>query len=209
MSIRVYSLIVNVAIAVAVLAAWGGMMFAANERGALVAHGLSSLRYFTVLSNLLACAGSAVYAVCLARLLRGSAAAVPQWAVVLKYAGAVSVALTFLTVVLFLGPTAKDGFCSMFLGSNLWFHLIVPLLAVADFCFLNPDGPLPFASSFLACVPMALYAVYYLANILAVGPEKGDWYGFLRGGVPMGAAISAINFLGTWGLALLLRLTHR
>ena len=178
MLIRKLSLAVNALVAVAVLAAWIKMVFAIDEHGALTARGLSSLKYFTVLSNLLACAGSLAYAVCLVRLM-GSGAPIPYAVTLLKYAGAVSVTLTLLTVVLFLGPTAKEGFGSMFRGANLWFHLVVPLLCILDFCVLNPDGPLPFAASFVACAPMALYSVYYLGNILAngVGDETrwNDW----------------------------------
>ena len=171
MLIRKLSLAVNLLVAVAVLAAWGKMVFAIDERGTLTAPGLSSLKYFTVLSNLLACAASLAYAACLIRLLTGGAP-VPYGVTLLKYAGAVSVTLTLLTVVLFLGPTAKEGFLIMFQGANLWFHLIVPLLCILDFCALNPDGPLPFAASLVACVPMALYSAYYLGNILANGVKS-------------------------------------
>lgn len=213
MLVRKISLAVNVLIAVAVLVAWARMMFVVDERGVLTARGLGSLRFFTVLSNLLAAAASIAYAVCLVRMLSGGLAAVPRGVVRLKYAGTVSVLLTLLTVVLFLGPTAKTGFLSMFEGSNLWLHLIVPVLAAADFCLLNPDGPLSLAESLGACLPMALYSVYYLSNILLNGLEKNgrsnDWYGYLRGGIPLGAVIVLITFLGTWGAALLLRLARR
>ena len=155
MRIRMLSLAVNVLIVVIVLAAWLGMVFSVNERGVLTSRGLHSLKYFTVLSNLLACAASAAYGGCLIRLMR-SGAAVPRGVVRLKYAAAVSVALTLATVVLFLGPTAKSGFLSMFEGSNFWFHLVVPLLCAADFCLLNPDGPLAASDGLVACLPMAL-----------------------------------------------------
>ena len=212
MVVRWVSLAVNGFIAVAVPVAWVRMMFAL-EGGVLSARGLGSLRYVTVLSNLLAAAASAAYAVCLVRILAGGLGTVPKGVVRLKYAGAVSLALTLLTVALFLGPTAKDGFLSMFQGANLWFHLIVPVLALADFCLLNPDGPLSRTDSLWACVPMALYALFYLGNILLNGLEKNgrsnDWYGYLRGGIPLGAAIAFATWLGTWGVAMLLRLARR
>lgn len=209
MLVRKVSLVMNLGIVAAVLVTWVRMMLAVGEGTVFTARGLGSLRYFTVLSNLLAAAASAVYGICLVRLTAGYMNAVPRGVVLLKYAGAVSVALTLLTVLLFLGPTAKDGFASMFLGVNLWFHLIVPVLAIADFCLLNPDGPLGMADSLWACLPMALYALYYLGNILRNGVEKNDWYGYLRGGIPIGAVIALATFLGTWGVALLMRLAHR
>ena len=61
MRIRMLSLALNALIAAIVLAAWLGMVFAVHERGALTSRGLRSLKYFTVLSNLLACAASVAY----------------------------------------------------------------------------------------------------------------------------------------------------
>ena len=209
MAVRWISLGVNIVVAAMVLVAWGSMVFAWDTQGVLTARGLHSLRYFTVLSNLLAAIAAAAYAVCLIRLLAGGLDAVPRGVVLLKYAGAVSVSVTLLTVVLFLGPTSREGFLIMFAGPNLWLHLVVPVLAVLDFCLLNPDGPLGLTSSLWACLPMALYVLYYLGNILLHGVEKNDWYGYLRGGVPMGVAIALVTFLGTWGVALLMRLAHR
>lgn len=213
MLVRKLSLALNASIAVMVAAAWLGMVFGVDERGVLTARGLWSLKYFTVLSNLLAGAASALYAACLIRLLRGSAA-VPRWAVLLKYAGAVSVALTLATVLVFLGPTAKTGFLSMFRGANLWLHLVVPVLCVLDFCFLDPDGPLTLSDSLIACVPMLLYAAFYTANLARNGfvgadGRVNDWYGFAFGGWRTAVISAVVVALGTWGMALMMRLAWR
>ena len=211
-AVRRASLAVNLVVAVAVAAAWGRMLLDRDGSGAFTARGLRSLRFFTVLSNLLAGGASAAYAICLVRLLRGSAAVIPRGVALAKYAGAVSTALTLMTVLLFLGPRAKEGFFSMFRGANLWFHLIVPVLAALDLCCLNPDGPLSLADSLLACAPMALYALFYVGNLALNGLGKdgrgNDWYGFMAGGPAMGAAVAGAIALGAGGLALLMRLAR-
>lgn len=214
MLVRKLSLAMNAAIAATVAAAWIAMMFEMDRNTAFAARGLRSLRYFTVLSNLLAGAAAAAYAVCLVRLLRGRADAVPRGVVVVKYAAAVSVALTLLVTAAFLAPTARTGFLSLFRGANLWLHLVVPVLCALDFCLLNPDGPLTLKDTLAACVPLALYAAGYVINMLAngiVGPDgqSNDWYGFAFGGWKTAAVAAVVVALATWGVALLMRLSRK
>ena len=52
----------NVVLAIAVFGAWGQMVF--SGEGTLASTGLSSLKYFTVLSNLLMAAASIVCRMC-------------------------------------------------------------------------------------------------------------------------------------------------
>ena len=211
MVLRKVSLGVNLLIAAIVLFAWARMAFHIDEHGALSASGLRSLKYFTVLSNLLQGVASAACAVFLARTLRADAAEMPRALLLLKYAGATSVALTFMTVVCFLGPVY--GFGSMYRGANFWFHLIVPLLAALDFCALDRAGAVSLRDSYLAVAPMLLYGAWYVINLLVNGLEKNgrsnDWYGFARGGPAMAVVAFVVITLGTWGLALLLRLPRR
>ena len=97
---------------------WLSSAFGAGRHGAFSVEGLQSLRYFTVLSNLLQ------GGVCLACLC---GARVRRW----KYIAAVSVALTFFVVLLLLGPAY--GYDTMYVGANFWFHLILPILSMVNF----------------------------------------------------------------------------
>ena len=205
LTLKKISIALNLAIAAVTLFAWLKMALRIDENGVLSAPGLHSLKYFTVLSNLLQGVASLIYAVA---LLTGGA---PLAVRVLKYAATTSVALTFATVVCFLGPVF--GFKGMYEGANLWFHLLTPVLAALDFVLLDRSGPIPFAASFVAIVPMALYAAFYVTNLLVNGVGEGrhtnDWYGFMRGGWSGAAVIAAVIALGTWAMALLMRLPRR
>ena len=189
----------NLLIAVSVILSWLFMVFYAKT-GILTGRGVRSLRYFTVLSNLFAAAAAIVWLFCQARGRN------PKTAAVLKYAAAVSVGLTFLVVLVFLGP--RFGFAGMYGGYNLWMHLLVPLMAMGEFIFLN-DTPMTLSDNAWAVAPMLLYGVYYVGNAAVNGIGKGwgtnDWYGFLTWGWGWGAfifaAIAGITFL----LGLLLR----
>ena len=200
------SLIINIIIAVIVPVVWGMMMLNLFP-GQLTASGLRSLRYFTVLSNLFCGAMAVVYLIS-TRLCTRSA---PQKVQILKYAAAVSVGLTFTVVVVFL--SRLYGFIPMFTGVGFWMHLIVPVLAMIDFCLFDGHGPIPFKLTPLAVVPMFLYGIYYVSNLLINGigewPNTNDWYGFAQNGMQYAALAFAVVAVVTWLIALILRKLSR
>ena len=165
MKLRIAALICNWTMGVIVFFNWGRMVFQRTDSGRLSAAGLHTLKYFTVLSNLLLGIAAFVYALCVLRILLGKAAGIPCTVYQLKYAATVSVGLTFLTVMLFLGP--RFGYGAMFQGVNLWFHLLIPLTAIASFWLLEPDGTLSLQDSMLAVLPMLLYAIGYIISFCA------------------------------------------
>ena len=103
------------------------------------------------------------------------------------------------------GPAV--GYAPLLREANLYFHLIVPVLALITFCSLCRRF-IPLAETALALIPSVLYGICYAITVLAYGSHfpATDWYGFAMGGV-RGSVISASGiFLLTWLLALLLRL---
>ena len=138
--------------------------------------GLRALRFFTLQSNLL-CAGAS-----LAVLLAGRHGSFPYWVWLLKYIGTSSVAVTFLTVMFFLGPTI--GYKNQLKGWGMFLHLIGPILAVISFCFLERSFPLTFGTSLLGLLPVLLYGVLYLHRVVLCPEEKRweDFYGFNKNG---------------------------
>ena len=185
--------------------AWYVMMVRMGD-GTLSGSGLNSLRYYTVLSNLLEGLAALLTVVFLALILAGKAKELPRWLTLLRYAGVTSVSLTFLTVMVYLGPVF--GFNIMFNDANLYFHLLIPLLAIAEAVFLSGEK-LRFTDSFVAALPTLLYGIWYVINNLVNGREGNDIYYLFH----FGPAASVLFFIGfmsvSWGLALLLRLTRR
>ena len=134
------------------------------------------LRYYTALSNLL-CA-----AACLAVVIARLCGEVPPAVLILKYVGTAAVAVTFLTVMLFLGPFVYD-YKLLLTGPDLWLHLICPVLAIVSLLLWDkPDAP--FGIVLLGTLPVLLYGAVYLYRVLLAPPEKRweDFYGFNRGG---------------------------
>ncbi|MBQ6564215.1 MAG: hypothetical protein IJL88_09900 [Clostridia bacterium] len=134
------------------------------------------LRYFTTLSNILCAVSSLLVAIF---RLAGN---VPQAVLLLKYAGTVSVTVTFLTCMFFLGPFVC-GYKVLLTGCELFMHMICPLLAL--FTFFAWDKPaVPFSSVLIGMLPMVLYAFLYLNRVVLCPEEKRwpDFYAFNREG---------------------------
>lgn len=190
---------VNVIIVISVLIAWMWMAFGGNA--VLEAGGTENLKFFTVLSNLMEGAASLVWLI-MRKRGDGCRAKAERF----KYIAAASVFLTFAVVVAFLGPLY--GFGMMFENANLFFHLLIPLAAVAEIIFLS-DAEYTKRDNNLAVIPPVVYGIVYLGNCIINGtgewPDTNDWYLFLAWGYPVGILIFAVITAVTWLLALLLR----
>lgn len=231
----------DVALALSEPAVWAAMALREGG-GVLSSAGLESLKYFTVLSNLLLGLASLICAVCIARAARrgpagaaggepGSKAAgergreaaaapegepgqrpaaslgIPRPARVLKYVAVVSTTLTFAVVFLFFGPAI--GYAQVLRGSNFWFHLVLPVFALVEFCLFEAGPKLRRADVAVSLVPPLLYGVAYWLNIVVNGAgtwqDGNDWYGLAQAGPLMSLLAFMLTLALTWGIALLVR----
>ena len=176
------------------------MLFFRDGDALLASSGVENLKYFTVLSNEF-CGIVAVWTLILAVRRK----APPM---LMKLMAAAAVGLTFLIVAGFLGPLYGHRF--MYKNANLFFHLILPLTAMAEYILLPvPNGGVPFRWTFCTMIPVFLYGSVYLTNNLVNGtgewPDTNDFYGFLNWGLPVGIVIFAGIMLVVWGIACGLR----
>ena len=138
-----------------------------------------ALRFFTTQSNILVAAASLLTALALS-----SEGTIPRWIWTLKYIGTAAVTVTMLTVFLFLAPSiGKDWVKYLLTGSDIFMHLLTPLLALFTFCVFERQG-MTFCESLWGLLPVLLYGPLYLYKILFAPPEKrwDDFYGFNKQG---------------------------
>ncbi len=158
-----------------------------------------AFRFFTCLSNIW-CSLTALLTA--AAEIAGN---VPEWVWILKYTGTAGVAVTMLTVFLFLAPSVgKDWYDVLLKGSgNLFMHLLTPLLALVSFCVFERRG-MTFGRSLFGLLPVAVYGPLYLYQILYApeGKRWEDFYGFNKNGKwPVSfAAMLAGTFIMCMGL---------
>ena len=91
---------------------------------------------------------------------------------------------------------------------NLFFHLITPVVSIAEIVFLSDRTYTKWENN-LTVIPPFVYGAAYVGNILINGigewPDRNDWYSFLIWGYPAGILIFAVICLVTWLIGLLMR----
>ena len=170
--------------------------------------GVRKFIFFTVDSNVLA-ALTLLIALPFKyrRLVTGKP--LPFFCVVLSFVGVAASSVTFMTVLLFLGPAL--GYGNMFLGNNLLLHLVCPVCMAASFIFdFGSDKKLKFRYTPLSLLPTVLYGILYFIMVMVVGAENGGWedfYGFNGGGVWYLSAV--LMLAGTYATGVMLWLAHK
>lgn len=182
------------------------MLTRGGDGSGLLSSGLANLKYYTVLSNLF-CG-----LVALAELVAYVNRKLDFEFRFLKFVAATVTGLTAVIIAAFLQPAYPD--LNMYQNANLWFHLIVPVIAVVE-CIFTSDGAsmLPFRKTLLTMIPSTVYGLLYMFNILIRGvgtwPNSNDWYGFLNWGWSIGIMIFIAIIIITWLVSVVLWLLNK
>lgn len=208
--LNVVSLIVNATIIIMVAYAVS-TFFTIGGQGNMEVLSFGCFRYFTVLSNVLAALVSAVYSVYNIKCLKSGIKEIPFIALLLKFIGTVSVTVTFITVILFLGPTM--GYKAMFEDVNLILHAIVPIMSIVSLTVFEQNRDIKIKYSVYGLIPTALYSIVYVIMVIFV-KEWEDFYGFTFGGKLYLAPISIVvmylaTMLFSFGLAAIHNYTYK
>jgi hypothetical protein len=179
------------------------MLTNTDSGSGLTSSGVENLKYFTVLSNEFC---GIVALIWLIFLVKGR-----KFPVLFKLMSVAAVGLTFLIIAAFLAPMYSE--LNLYAGSNLFFHLIVPLVAMVEFLLIRTDEKIPFRYTFISASLSLIYGFCYYINIQINGigewPDTNDWYGFLNWGYPVGFMIYGVTVLMNWGMACILRLLNK
>jgi hypothetical protein len=107
-----------------------------------------------------------------------------------------------------LSPRAGFG-AMMIEGKNLFLHTIVPIISIVAFLFVNAYHTVKFKTTFLAVLPVLIYAMVYLVSAIIIGEENGGWRDHYRFEELMPwYYILVIMLLFSFGIACLLRVVH-
>ncbi len=182
-----------------------GWMMSGLSAGVLSAGRLSTLKYFTVDSNILMGIFALIAALDQGKVLRGKKGEVSAWTYVLKLVGTVGVTLTMLVTIFFLGPTLGRtyGFFSLFEKSNFFLHLANPVLGIIVFLCFEKSTKIAFRHTFTGIIPMVLYGIYYVSETVrhmenGVIAKGYDWYGFFFLGIKSAFIVLPILVIITW-----------
>ena len=149
-------------------------IFSEGLGGNMSGNNITAFRYYTIDSNVFAAISALVMLI--ARITKGQPG---SFATNFKYYGTCTVTVTLITVAAFLGPTI--GYKEMFVGDNLYMHLIGPLLCVVSFCFADRGHKITIGHARKSLVPTIVYGFVYLFMVV-VFKRWPDFYGFNIGG---------------------------
>ena len=97
----------------------------------------------------------------------------------------------------------------MLQNSNLFLHLIIPVLSIITFIFFEKTNKFKTKDALFGIIPTLLYEVYYLINII-VHMENGkvstiyDWYWFLQNGVWTAIVVGPFMIIISYLISLIL-----
>ncbi len=171
-------------------------------------NGIRAFRFFTILSNMFVAVCAALCIPYEIDGLRYKNYHLPRWVVYSTYVTVTGVAITFFMAMTLI--TAVNGVqFALLRGSNLWLHLICPVLSILLFLFLNDDHNIPLRYAFISLIPLLAYGTLYMVMVFAIGPENGGWEDHYKVGafVPPWVPCIGVPLVGL-GISLLLRHIH-
>ena len=191
-----FSLIINLVIFLFLLT--GTIIAFVIGDGVLTATFPEIFKYFTFQSNVYMGIVAFIYAYYQFLILKGKKDNIPHVLNVFYHVGVTAVGLTFMIVILVLGP--GYGYAKMYNYANFFFHALVPVFAMVNYMFLMKECRLKIIETLFAMVPCVLYGIGYLIAVVsnnAYGDIKIDFYMFGKDGPWIGA----LNFLAVIAIA--------
>lgn len=173
----------------------------------LMAARLEMFKYFTVDSNFLIAIAALVMLIEQNRIIKNKKKEISNIAYIFKLMSTVGITLTMLVTLTFLAPTMGLGV--VFAESNLFLHVINPILSILVFLLYEKTSKISFRHTFTACIPLVLYSIYYV-YLAITHIENGkvlpgyDWYGFFFLGIKSVIIILPIILTVTYLISYLL-----
>ena len=202
------SLVINYMIVIftiiATIIMFTGFKFMNGKEPVLETTTFGVFRFFTVDSNILMGIVAYLFLRKEKKLLSGKITDIPVKYYVLKLIGTTAVTLTFIVVFAYLSRIVDGGIMPLLMNSNLFFHLIIPLLSILTFTVFEKTNKLKFKYTFFGMLPTIIYGIYYVINLL-IHLENGkvlpkyDWYWFVQSGLNniyiIGPGLIVVSFI--------------
>ncbi len=191
-----------------------GFKFMTGVEPVLESTKIGVFKFFTVDSNLFAGIISFIFILNEISIIKGEKKEISDKLYILKLMATTAVSLTFIVVFVYLGNIAENGLISLLLNSNLFFHLIIPLLNIIDFIFFIKKENITYKYAFYGLIPTLLYAVFYTTNVIIhiengrVSP-KYDWYWFVQNGLWTIVIVAPMILLITYIISVILLLLNK
>lgn len=203
MSVKTRTILSIICNAVVLLVTTGVVISYFLVEGKVIKSGVESFMFFTTDSNILAAIGCALVIICDVKILRGERTGVALPFTIIKFAGVVSLLLTFFTVLVLLVPYYGVGL--QWGGTGFHMHVAAPLLSFVSFVFLEPHKKLRMRDALFGMLPATVYGLIYFLQVV-VFKNWMDFYLFNQGGAWYVAVLLILGI--TYVLSLLVIWLH-
>lgn len=158
------------------------------------------LKYFTIESNIFMAIMAVVFAIDEIKILKGKIKEISLTKYVFKLVSTACVALTLTVVLVWLGPTTKGGLKAVIMNSNLFFHLIIPLLSIIVFTIFEKTNKMSFKHTLYGLIPLAVYGLIYMPNIIThihngKVSAQYDYYNYFQKGVLVAVIAFTVQYI--------------
>ena len=148
-------------------------------------YGHNRFIYFTNISSLSIGVVALIHAILLIVSVFKNKVCVPRLFSLIKMIVVSMMVLTFLTVLLVIGPL--DGYPKNYQGRNFFSHLIIPILCFVSYIFFEEKLELEWKYSLFVLVPLVTYGIVYVTNVIILKTWEdlyqidkfGIWYVFI------------------------------
>ena len=176
-------------------------------------HGIRLLKFFTVQSNVFAGITSLLYIIYLLKS-NNTKKPIPMTVHILRYIATINLVITFLVVALFLGFIVEEGYFSLYVNANFFFHFAIPVLNTISFVYFEKRPKFKLSHTFVGLIHLALYGIFYFVVVIThfeggAVPLEYDWYAFAQLGLGIAFVCAVVVFgLGYFVAFLLYRLNN-
>jgi hypothetical protein len=207
------SLVINITIFLltvfSTIVMMAGIRFMHGVEPVLEVTKLGVFKFFTVDSNILVGLIALLFALEEIKLLKGTKKEISNKLYILKLLSTTAVSITFIVVFTYLGAIVEGGIPAMLQNSNMFFHLVIPVLSIITFVLFEKDNKLKMKDTIYGIFPTVIYGLFYLTNIIIhmkngkVSPQY-DWYWFVQNGVWTAIIVMPFMLLVSYIISLIL-----
>lgn len=175
---------------------------------------LGIFKFYTVDSNLLMGLAALIFLIAEINVLKGRKTDISKNLYIFKLIATAGVTLTFIVVFVFFGAVLKVPLSAMLQNSNLFFHLIIPVLSIINFMFIERSDKLRFPHTIWGISTALIYGIFYAVNVFShmengVVSPKYDFYYFAQGGFAMAVVALPMMLLFIWIISIILWIVNR
>lgn len=205
----ILNILIVICLIFSLIVMFGKINFMHMENPIDEAHSIAMFKYFTTDSNILVGIASLLLLIEERKVLKDNRKSIRPFLYIFKFISTVAVMVTFLTVFIYLGPWSSGGIISMLTNSNLFLHLIIPLLAFISFIFFEKNNKIDRKHVKYGVSSVIIYALFYITVVLTHLENghvsiKYDWYWFVQKGINYMFIVVPIMFIGTFLLSYLI-----